>query len=83
MREMIKEPGTGYLIHRSESDGIYNQVDHPQANLTKWADLSGDPAPVMNARPDVDHVLDLFLLDTDGNFILDSRDMPIDAILED
>jgi hypothetical protein len=83
MREMIKEPGTGYLIHRSESDGKYNQVDHPQANLWRYADLSGDPAPIENARPDIDHVLDIHLLDSNGNFILDSSNLPIEALLED
>ena len=52
MNEMIKEPGTGYLVHYSESDGIWNMVDHPQANLHKWAELSGDPYPVLKVRPD-------------------------------
>ncbi len=52
MSEMVVEPGTGYLVHRSESDGMWNAVDHPQAHLDKWADLSGDPFPVENARPD-------------------------------
>jgi hypothetical protein len=28
--EMIYEPGTGYFIHISESDGRYNAVGHPQ-----------------------------------------------------
>lgn len=28
--EMIKEPGTELWVHRSESDGRYNRVDHPQ-----------------------------------------------------
>lgn len=31
--EMIKEEGTGYFIHRSESDGEYNAVTHPQQRL--------------------------------------------------
>ncbi len=53
MSEMIKEPGTNYLIHYSESDGIWNMVDHPQANLQKWAELSGDPYPVERTRPDI------------------------------
>lgn len=69
MREMIKEPGTGYFIHKSESDGKYNAVDHPQANLQKYATLSGDPYPVENARPDQDWTLDLFLTDEDGEII--------------
>lgn len=55
MREMVKEPGTGYLVHRSESDKNYNMVDHPQLHLNKYAKLSGDPKPIKNARPDIDH----------------------------
>lgn len=36
-REMIKEPGTSYFVHWSESDGKWNAVDHPQ---NKSTDLS-------------------------------------------
>lgn len=50
--EMIKEPGTGFFVHRSESDGMFNAVDHPQANLHKYAVFGGDPTPTLNARPD-------------------------------
>lgn len=32
-KEMVKEPGTGYIVHRSESDGRWNLVDHPQNNI--------------------------------------------------
>jgi hypothetical protein len=32
-REMVREPGTGYIVHRSESDGKYNLVDHPQNHV--------------------------------------------------
>ena len=32
-REMIKEPGTGVIVHPSESDGKYNLVDHPQNHI--------------------------------------------------
>lgn len=28
--EMVKEPGTGYWVHKSESDGRYSAVNHPQ-----------------------------------------------------
>jgi hypothetical protein len=76
-REAILEPGTKLMIHKSESDGMYNQVDHPQANLTKWARFGGDPEPIRNIRPDQNYVVDMFLLDTNGDFILDSNDQPI------
>lgn len=53
MKDGMKEPGTNFHIAKKESDGIYNQVDHPQANLQKYAVLSGDPYPVEDARPDI------------------------------
>jgi hypothetical protein len=30
MRMATREPGTGFLVHRQESDGLFNVVDHPQ-----------------------------------------------------
>ncbi len=73
MKDMIKEPGTGYLVHKSESDGRWNAVDHPQANLQKYSTPYGDPFPVENARPDISWVLDIYLTDENGNFITDSE----------
>ena len=76
MRDGQKEPGTGYRIAKSESDGIYNQVDHPQAHLQDWAVLSGDPYAVEDSRPDIDHrvpqaQLDAYpVYDDKGNRIL-------------
>ena len=52
MSEMIREPGTGYLVHKSESDGRYNAVDHPQAHINEYATF-GDPFPIENTRPDI------------------------------
>jgi hypothetical protein len=63
MRDTMREPGTGFRIAKKESDGIYNQVDHPQANLHKYAVLSGDPYPVSDARPDISHVITQAQLD--------------------
>lgn len=63
-----KEPGTGYHIAKKESDGIYNFVDHPQAHLNKYAVLSGDPYPVENARPDIDHSVTQAQLDAKAIF---------------
>lgn len=32
-REMVYEPGTHLWVHKSESDGEYNAVDHPQGRI--------------------------------------------------
>lgn len=40
--EMVVEPGTGWLVHRSESDGKYSLVSHPQnfpADVTDYESL--------------------------------------------
>lgn len=31
--EMVYEPGTNFWVHKSESDGEYNMVDHPQGRI--------------------------------------------------
>lgn len=76
LSEAIEEPpGSGRLIHISESDGIYNEVDHPQANLQKWAKFD-DPKPLIDPSPDIDHSVSQATLDAnpvydrDGNRIL-------------
>lgn len=52
MSEMVIEPGTGWLVHRSESDGQWSLSEHPQNNLNKYLrNKHGDPFPVENARP--------------------------------
>lgn len=52
--EMVVEPGTGYWVHKSESDGEYNAVTHPQARVTKHIKYD-DPKPVKNARSSIDY----------------------------
>ena len=49
MREMVVEPGTGYLVHKKVNDGPWNAVDHPQGNLGKYVTF-GDPYPIEDAR---------------------------------
>jgi len=83
MSEMIKEPGTGYLIHYSVSDGMWNMVDHPQANLQKWAQLSGDPYPVPNARPDINWAADYSIQSSDNTDLVDINGTTIDLGKED
>lgn len=54
MSEMVIEPGTNYLVHKSVSDGKWSLVEHPLANMSKYLrGKSGDPFPVPNARPDI------------------------------
>ena len=48
-RESIKESGTGRRIHKSESDGAYNLVDHPLNHVQRYA-RHGDPFPVEDPR---------------------------------
>ena len=64
-REMIKEPGTGLFIHKSESDGMYNRVDHPQNHIKGAADKQS----LRNANPDTTLVVE-YLVDESGNLIV-------------
>ena len=52
MSEMVREPGTNWLVHRSESDGQWSLNEHPLNNLGRYLkSKSGDPFPVKDARP--------------------------------
>ena len=67
--EAVKEPGTGYVVHKSESDGMYSMVCHPQnkpykqgpQRVNKYIDLF---------RPDVEIDSAFGLLMEDGSFII-------------
>ena len=61
---MVIEPGTGWLIHRDESDGQYNIITHPCNRINELIDFKPDPIPVDNPRPST---VDLILRDEDGN----------------
>jgi hypothetical protein len=65
MSEMVIEPGTGWLVHRSESDGMWNEVDHPLNHVQKFVDY-GDPFPIENARPEQTFELDYLAIDATG-----------------
>lgn len=68
-RLAVKEPGTGYIVHRRESDGAYNIVDHPQ-NYPP-ADLT-EAIAVRWAHPDIDGQVEnkVFLATPDGQDII-------------
>jgi hypothetical protein len=66
--EGVIEPGTGLFVHKSESDGMWNLVDHPQNFSPKDLD---DEKGLRNARPDGTEGQDLFIgTETDVEVIL-------------
>lgn len=70
----VKEPGTGWIVHKDWSDGMYNAKDHPQnkapqqriENKPQRFALSGRYETPLN-----------YLLDTNGDYILDQDGNPI------
>lgn len=48
--QAVKEPGTGYVVGRKYSDGMWNLVDHPQNKPPPFR-REGRPLPLM--RPDI------------------------------
>ncbi len=75
--ECIHEPGTNVFLHVSESDGMWNAVDHPQANIQKYARF-GDPFPVLDAHLDRNWVTSTVLTDENGNEITDEAGQGLD-----
>jgi len=57
--EAVKEPGTGYVVAKRYSDGMYNLVDHPQNKPAKFRRESV-PLPLM--RPDINQADEASLL---------------------
>jgi hypothetical protein len=74
--EMVVEPGTGYYVHKDESDGKYNLVDHPLNHVQKYVDY-GDPFPAENVRTEQNFTTILPLLDWDGKILTDEFGDPI------
>lgn len=76
MSGAIMEPGTNIMIHKTETDGKYNAVQHPQANLNRYFPRFDDPKPLKDTSPDDNHAItqntldDNAVYDTDGNRIL-------------
>jgi len=75
-REMVREPGTGYLVHWTESDGVWNVVDHPQNFPPR--DLS-DAIALRWASPDRDEAAAdrTLLADNTGNILEFTTDLGI------
>jgi hypothetical protein len=52
-RDMVKEPGTGLLVHKSESDGKWNRVA-----MDKKPIIPADPQRLEYSRPGFDFRVD-------------------------
>jgi hypothetical protein len=65
IKEMVIEEGTGWLVHKSETDGMWNLVDHPLNHVQRYVEF-GDPFPIENARPEQVFESDEWLEDFDG-----------------
>lgn len=72
-KEGVLEPGTGYFVHRSETDGMYNLKDHPH-NYPPAKKIEG--LALRHARPEVlTGVRDEFLLnESSGVLLLENGD---------
>lgn len=77
--EMVREPGTNLLIHKNESDGEFNAATDLLTPNLKWMQW-GDPYPIEPTRPDISHVVDLFLEDDLGNTISDDIDNGVEVL---
>ena len=64
IKYMTKEPGTGLIVAKQESDGKYNIVDHPQNHVKAKA----DGRVIKNARPDRKEEHN-FLTDENGDIV--------------
>ena len=51
--ELVFEPGTNYLVHKSETDGSYSLVNHPQ-NYPPSPDQLVDKIALKWSFPDVE-----------------------------
>ncbi len=79
MKEMVWDDGI--LVHKSESDGQWSNLKHPQGNLTKYLKgRLGDPQPSKRINPDKSWVVDDFLTDEDGNLVTGIDGLEIYAI---
>jgi len=77
-REMIFEPGTNLFVHKSESDGMWNRVDHPQNFPADTREAIG----LKNVRRDVTDPKPNYIFFEDGTFLIITED-PQPALAEE
>jgi len=68
-RDLVKEPGTGFIVARWESDGQYNAVDHPQNRPLR---PKQEGRPLRYATPDDN--LEIPFIETQDDFVLMTED---------
>lgn len=76
-REMITEPGTKLQVHYTESDGMWNMLDHPQNHIKG----KSDKMSLKNGRAQtgIEAISSAILHADDASPILqDPSDLPID-----
>jgi len=73
-REMVIEPGTGYLVHYTESDGMYSIVNHPQNYIPGASDRATQryPRPLASQTTSEDLT---GLLQTESGLVLTTQDI--------
>ena len=71
--EMMYEPGTNFFIHRSESDGIYNEVDHPQNHIR----VKPENYALLDAHPETTQFAPAALQTNEGVVIFTNIGQPI------
>ena len=74
--EMLREPLTGLLIHKSESDGYFEIEERYRRSRLDF----NDPIPLDIIRPDISWVVDMYLQDEDDNYVTDERGNQIEVI---
>lgn len=51
LKDAAREPGTGYIVHKKESDGRYNVVTHPRNYPPVIRGAEGLPKPLQRPAP--------------------------------
>jgi hypothetical protein len=72
LKDMVLEPGTGLLVYKGWSDGMWNLVDHPQ-NFP--ADV-GEAVGLQNPRPDVPESEAPLLRNDQGEILVGEDGLP-------
>jgi hypothetical protein len=72
LKDLVREPGTNLLVHKSLTDGKYNRVQHPQ----NFAADTRENIAIKNPRPDTTTFDEVLLKDSNGSVIVNSNGLP-------
>lgn len=76
LSEMIREPTTNLLIHKSESDGYFFEEEQYLRKQLKFT----DPKPLKNIRPDVSWILDITLTNEDDLSVTNEQEVAMELL---